>query len=76
MVYNIHERKDPVSNVIKSDGRGNRDSHFKTKDDNQQFVIDPINSFPVVDSQYCQAKANKKYKYRTWFEYQKNILPL
>ena len=61
VVYNVHEKKDSVSGVIKSDGRGKHDSHFKIKDEDQQFVIDLINSFPVMDSHYCRAKTNKKY---------------
>ena len=52
MVYNVHEKKDSISGVIKSDGRGKDDSHFQIKDEDRQFVIDPINSFPVVDSHY------------------------
>ena len=54
-------KKDPVISVIKSDGRGKHDSHFKIKDEEREFVIDHINSLPVVDSHYCRTKTNKKY---------------
>lgn len=59
MVQNVHQQKDPVSGVIKSDGRGKHD--FKIKDEDRRFVIDHINSLPAVDSHYCRAKTNKKY---------------
>ena len=58
MVYNVHEIKDPVSGAIKSDGRGKHEvNHFKIKDEDRQF--NHINSFLVVDFQYCRAKTNK-----------------
>ena len=58
MVYDVHEIKDPVSGVIKSDGRGKHEvNHFKIKDEDRQF--NHTNSFLVVHSQYCQARTNK-----------------
>ena len=61
MVYNVHEKKDPVSGVIKVDGRGKHSNHFKVDEVQRKFVIDHINSFPVIESHYCRAKTNKKY---------------
>ena len=61
MVYNVHQKKDKVTGVVKPDGRGRHSSHYQVSEEQKQGVFEHINSFPVVDSHYCRAKTNKKY---------------
>ena len=59
--YNVHDKKDKVSGILKADGRGKHNKHHRVTEEQREDVIAHINSFPVVDSHYCRAKTNKKY---------------
>ena len=61
MVYNVHDKKDKVTGILKADGRGKHNKHHRVSEDQREEVIAHINSFPVVDSHYCRAKTKKKY---------------
>ena len=60
MIYNVHEKKNPITGVVKADGRGKK-CHSNVTKEQREIVIAHINSFPVIDSHYCRAKTNKKY---------------
>ena len=60
MVYNVYEKKDPISGATKPGGRG-RSSTKSISEEDRNRIIDHIKSFPVVDSHYCLAKTNKQY---------------
>ena len=60
MIYNVHEKKNPITGVVKADGRGKK-CHSNVTKEHREIVIAHINSFPVIDSHYCRAKTNKKY---------------
>ena len=59
MIYGVHEKKEEVSGIVKPDGRGKHNNHYKVTQDER--VIARINSFPVIDSHYCRVKTNQKY---------------
>ena len=61
MVYNVHDKKDKVTGILKADGRGKHNKHHRVTEEQREEVIAHIFSFPVVDSYYCRAKTNKKY---------------
>ena len=61
MVYNVHQKKDKVSGILKQDGRGKHGNHRKVTYEQKNEVISHINSFPVMEAHYCQAKTNRKY---------------
>ena len=61
MVYNVHDKKDKVTDILQADGRGKHNKHHRVTEEQREEVIAHINSFPVVDSHYCRAKTNKKY---------------
>ena len=61
MVYNILDKKDKVTGILKADGCGKHNKHHRVTEEQQEEVIARFNSFPVVDSHYCRAKTNKKY---------------
>ena len=60
VIYGAHEKKEEVSGIIKPDGRGKHNNHYKVTQDEKEKVIAHINSFPVIDSHYSRAKTNKK----------------
>ena len=60
MIYNVHEKKNPINGVVKADGQGKK-CHSNVTKEQREIVIAHINSFPVIDSHYCRAKTNKKY---------------
>ena len=57
MIYGVHEKKEEVSGIVKPDGQGKHNNHYKVMQ--EEKVIAHINSFPVIDSHYCPAKTNK-----------------
>ena len=62
MVYNVHEKADKVTGVIKPDGRGKHCNHHRVSSEDKENVLAHIISFPLVDSHYyCRPKTNKKY---------------
>lgn len=61
MVYNVHQKKDNVTGVVKPDGRGKQQHHQRVSEEEKQGVLKDFNSFPLIDSHYCRAKTNKKY---------------
>ena len=61
MIYGVHEKKEEVCVIVKPDGRGKHNNHYKVTQEEKEKVIAHINSFPVIDSHYCRAKTNKKY---------------
>ena len=61
MVYNVHQKKNELTGILKLDGRGEHDKHAKVSDEQKNGVISHIDSFPVIESHYCRAKTNKKY---------------
>ena len=61
MVFNVDEKADKVTGVIKPDGRGNHWNHYRVISEDKENVLSHIKSFPLVDSHYCRAKTNKKY---------------
>ena len=61
MVYNVHQKKDQATGIVKPDGRGRNESHHRVSEEQEKGVLEHINSFPVVESHYCRAKTNKKY---------------
>ena len=61
MIYGVHEKKEEVSGIVKPDGQGKHNNHYKVMQDEKEKVIAHINSFPVTDSHYCPAKTNKNY---------------
>ena len=56
MVYNVHDKKDKVTGILKADGCGKHNKHHRVTEEQQEEVIAHINSFPVVDSHYCNNK--------------------
>ena len=53
MVYNVHDKKDKVTGILKADGRGKHKKHHRhhrVTEEQREEVIAHINSFPVVDS--------------------------
>ena len=62
MVYNVHEKADKATGVIKPDGRGKSCNHHRVSSEDKENVLAYIKSFPLVDSRYyCRPKTNKKY---------------
>ena len=61
MIYGVHEKKEEVSGIVKPDGQGKHNNHYKVMQDEKEKVIARINSFHVIDSHYCPAKTNKNY---------------
>ena len=61
IVYNVHQKKNELTGILKLDGRGKHDKHAKVSDEQKNGVISHIDSFPVIESHYCRAKTNKKY---------------
>ena len=61
MIYNVHDKKDETTGIVKIDGRGTHSNHHKVSEEERKSVLAHIQSFPVVDSHYCRAKTNKKY---------------
>ena len=60
VIYGAHEKQEEVSGIIKPDGRGKHNNHYKVTQEEKEKVIAHINSFSVIDSHYSQAKTNKK----------------
>ena len=61
MVYNVHEKINKLTGMLKPDGRGKYDKHAKVSGEWKNGVISHIDPFPVMESHYCRAKTNKKY---------------
>ena len=59
MVYNVHQKKNILTGMLKSDGWGKHNKHTKVSDEQKNVVICHIDSFPVIESHYCRAKTNK-----------------
>ena len=69
IVYDVHGKKDVVSDVTKPDGRSKHNKHHPlVSEANRQSEIDHINSFPVVDSHYCGGK-NKQEICGSWAQH-------
>ena len=49
MIYGVHEKKEEVSGIVKPDGRGKQNNHYKVTQEEKEKVIAHINSFPVID---------------------------
>ena len=56
MIYGVHEKKEEVSGIVKADGQGKHNNHYKVTQEEKEKVIAHISSFPVIDLHYCQAK--------------------
>ena len=50
MVFNVHEKADKVTGVIKPDGRGKHCNHRRGNSEDKENVLAYIKSFPLVDS--------------------------
>ena len=59
IVYNVYQKKDQATGVIKPDGRGRHESHHRVCEEQKKGILEHINSFPVVESYYCLTKTNK-----------------
>ena len=59
MVYNVHQKKNKLTGMLKPHGWGKPDKHAKVSDEQKNGVISHIDSFPVIESRYCRAKVNK-----------------
>ena len=62
MVYNVHEKKDKVTGILKADGRGKHNKHHRVTEEQREEVIVHINSFPVVDPITAEQKPTRS----TW----------
>ena len=56
MIYVAHEKKEEVSGIVKADGQGKHNNHYKVMQEEKENVIAHISSFPVVNLHYCQEK--------------------
>ena len=61
MVYNVHQKKNKLTGMLKLDDQGKHDKHAKVIDEQKNRVISHIDSFPAIKSHYYWAKANKNY---------------
>ena len=59
MVYNVHQKKNKLTGMLKPHGWGKPDKHAKVSDEQKNGVISHIDSFPVIESRYCRVKVNK-----------------
>lgn len=59
-IYNVHNNKDKVTQVPKSDERGKKTKDRIPKTD-KDLVRKHIESFAKVESHYCRAKTTKEY---------------
>ena len=60
IIYNVHEKKDPLTGTPKADMR---DKHTKrvVTDEIKNKVNHFISSFPTVDSHYCRSSSTRQY---------------
>ena len=70
MIYGIHEKKEEVSGIVKPDSWGKHNNQYKVTQEVKEKVIAHVNSFPVIDLHYCQAKTIGR------FEHRKNVWPI
>ena len=61
MVYNVHQKIDKVTGVVKPDGRGRHSSHYQVSEELKQGVFEHINSLPGRRFALLPSKTNKKY---------------
>ena len=57
--FKIHEKKDEVTGILKSDNRGKPGNYHRVREEQKAEVFAGINSFRFIDSNYCRAKTNK-----------------
>ena len=50
MVYNVHQKKDQATGIVKPDGRDRHESYHPISEKQKKGVLEHINSFPVVES--------------------------
>ena len=60
VIYNVHEKKNPITGTPKSDGRGKHPKKVINQE-RKQLLRDHIRSFPVVESHYCRSSTKKQY---------------
>ena len=61
MVYNVNQKKNKLTGMLKPDGRGKRDRHARVSDEHKNGVISHIDFFPVIECHYSRTKTNNKY---------------
>ena len=67
MVYNVHEKKDKVTGILKADGRGKHNKHHRVTEEQREEVIVHINSFPCCRFPLLQSK-NKQEVLGSWVD--------
>ena len=59
-VYNLHNKKDPVTGLPQPDGRGKKTKSNISEED-EKFIVDHIKEFPAVESHYGRGDSTKMY---------------
>ena len=59
MVYNVYEKIDKVTGVIKSVGKERHCNHHMVSSEDKENILAHKKSSPLVDSHYCRAKPIK-----------------
>ena len=61
MVYNLHKKKDSKTGDIKPDKSGCHENHQRISNEDHDGVLKHIESFKVVDPNYCRAETSRQY---------------
>ena len=61
MAYNVHQKKNKLTGILKPDSWGEHDKHAKVSYEQKNGVISHVDSIPVIESHYCRAKTNKNF---------------
>ena len=60
VIYNVHDKKDPLTGTAKSDGRGKHQKKI-ISEVMRDSVMNHIRSFPAVESNYCRSETTRMF---------------